>query len=274
MIFWIASYPKSGNTWLRLLITNYLWPTNNSNQFENLKNIEIFPQKKFFEGIVDEEVLKKDRFEIFKHFVSAQDKINLNDELNILKTHTAAVSIKNDPFTNPNNSCGAVYIVRDPRSVAVSHSYHHRYNFEKSTSNILNDKNLAFVGGLYTEARLSWKVHYISWKKINMPKIIIKYEDLHNDTFNKFLEVLKFINANCNSPVSVYATTKENKISIQCQLHDHNGSLLFDEFMEGEIENNLMLAKQLGRKIIDQVGQEKINELDILHDDFDYTPKG
>ena len=87
-------------------------------------------------------------------------------------------------------------------------------------------------------------------------------------------EVLKFINANCNSPVSVYATTKENKISIQCQLHDHNGSLLVDEFMEGEIENNLMLAKQLGRKIIDQVGQEKINELDILHDDFDYTPKG
>ena len=60
MIFWIASYPKSGNIWLRLLITNYLWPTNNSNQFESLKNIEIFPQKKFFEGIVDEEVLKKD----------------------------------------------------------------------------------------------------------------------------------------------------------------------------------------------------------------------
>ena len=85
-------------------------------------------------------------------------------------------------------------------------------------------------------------------------------------------EVLKVINANCNSPVSVYATIKENKISIQCQLYDHNGSLLFNDFIEGEMVNNLLLAEKLGKKIIDQIGQEKINELDILNDDFDYTP--
>ena len=85
-------------------------------------------------------------------------------------------------------------------------------------------------------------------------------------------EVLKVINANCNSPVSVYATSKENKIFIQCQLYDHNGSLLFNDFIEGEMENNLHLAEELGKKIIDQIGQEKINELDILNDDFDYTP--
>ena len=154
MIFWIASYPKSGNTWLRLLIANYLWP-NNSNQFESLKFIEAFPKKKFFEGLVDENIIKNDGFEIFKYFVTAQDKINLNNEFNILKTHNAAASIKNNPFTNPNNSCGAVYIVRDPRSVAVSHSYHHKYNFEKSTSNILNDRTVAFNDKLYIEARLS-----------------------------------------------------------------------------------------------------------------------
>ena len=59
MIFWIASYPKSGNTWLRLLIANYLWP-NNSNQFESLKFIEVFPKKKFFEGLVDENKIKND----------------------------------------------------------------------------------------------------------------------------------------------------------------------------------------------------------------------
>ena len=53
MIFWIASYPKSGNTWLRLLIANYLWP-NNSNPFESLKFIDAFPKKKFFQGLVDE----------------------------------------------------------------------------------------------------------------------------------------------------------------------------------------------------------------------------
>ena len=85
-------------------------------------------------------------------------------------------------------------------------------------------------------------------------------------------EVLRSINANCNSPVSVYANINENEISIQCQLFDHCGSLLFNDLISGKIENNLLLAQQLGKKIIDQIGQDKINELDILKDDFNYTP--
>tara|TARA_B100000401_G_C52804708_1_gene720492 strand:+ start:1316 stop:2293 length:978 start_codon:yes stop_codon:yes gene_type:complete len=86
-------------------------------------------------------------------------------------------------------------------------------------------------------------------------------------------EVLKSINANCNSPVSVYSTIDKNSISIQCQLFDHKGLILFNESIQGSIENNLQLAQKLGKQIIDQVGQEKINELDKLKDDFDYTPK-
>ncbi len=86
-------------------------------------------------------------------------------------------------------------------------------------------------------------------------------------------EVLKSINANCNSPVSVYSTIDKNSISIQCQLFDHKGLILFNESIQGSIENNLQLARKLGKQIIDQVGQEKINELDKLKDDFDYTPK-
>ena len=87
-------------------------------------------------------------------------------------------------------------------------------------------------------------------------------------------EVLRSINANCNSPVSVYANIEKNEISIQCQLFDHNGSLLFNESIEGATENNLLIAQELGKKIIDQIGQERINELDILKDDFNYTPAG
>ncbi len=85
-------------------------------------------------------------------------------------------------------------------------------------------------------------------------------------------EVLRSINANCNSPVSVYATIKEKEISIQCQLFDHSGLLLFNHLASGKVENNLLIAKDLGKKIIDQIGQDEIDKLDILKDDFDYTP--
>ena len=270
MIFWIASYPKSGNTWLRSLIANYLWP-NDSNPFENLKYIKGFPKRKNFEGIVDEGMLRDDRFEIFKHFITAQDKINLNNEFNILKTHNAAASIKNNPFTNPNNSCGAVYIVRDPRSVAVSHSFHHKYNFEKSTSNILNDRTVAFNDKLYMEARLSWKVNYISWKKINIPKIIIKYEDLHNDTSKKFLEVLKFINQFKKVEID---ESKINEVIKKCsfsQLSENEKKIGFEEkkgeenfFRKGLVDEwKTVLKKDLIEKIEKECGEE-MRELKYL----------
>ena len=152
-----------------------------------------FQKKNYFEGIVDEESLKKDRLEVFKYFIPAQEIINKNNELKILKTHNFAGSIKGYPFTNSKNSSGAIYIVRDPRSVVVSNAYHNDYEFEKSTERIMSNKNVSLNDG-FMEARLTWKIHYLSWKKIDIPKIIIKYEDLFLDPLNKFLEVLKFIN--------------------------------------------------------------------------------
>ena len=62
MIFWISSYPKSGNTWVRAFLTNYL-TGNPENVFEKIENIKTFPSKKYFKDIVDEEILKKDYLE-------------------------------------------------------------------------------------------------------------------------------------------------------------------------------------------------------------------
>ena len=48
MIFWIASYPKSGNTWVRSFISTYYFSNNENFEFEYLKNIKQFPHEKFF----------------------------------------------------------------------------------------------------------------------------------------------------------------------------------------------------------------------------------
>tara|TARA_Y100001970_G_C14149563_1_gene811866 strand:+ start:716 stop:1525 length:810 start_codon:yes stop_codon:yes gene_type:complete len=192
MIIWITSYPKSGNTWLRLLISNYLW-SGSSNIFDSLENIPKFPQEKYFKGLVSKEILNQDSIEAFKYFVNAQEKINENKSVKILKTHNFAGSIKGHPFTNLANTCGAIYMVRDPRSVVISNAHHNEYDYEKSVERITSKNNVSFNDG-FMEARLTWKIHYLSWKKINVPKIIIKYEDLLVEPFPVFLEVLKFIN--------------------------------------------------------------------------------
>ena len=86
-------------------------------------------------------------------------------------------------------------------------------------------------------------------------------------------EVLKTIKANCNSPVSVFAEVKGDNITISCQLLDHNGMMLFKNSMSDDKHRYLQLGKTMGEQIIDIVGQKKINELDVLNNDFDYTPK-
>ena len=85
--------------------------------------------------------------------------------------------------------------------------------------------------------------------------------------------LLKKINANCNSPISVYAKITKNNIKLKCDLFDHDGSSLFKESVEGPAQHSQELSNELGNKIIKEVGMHKINQLNVLKDDFDYTPK-
>ena len=84
--------------------------------------------------------------------------------------------------------------------------------------------------------------------------------------------VLKKINANCNSPVSIYANINKNNITIKFEIFDHHGNKIFKKSKEDTKENYVKLCDELGEEIINAVGQTKINELDNLKSDFDYTP--
>jgi len=85
-------------------------------------------------------------------------------------------------------------------------------------------------------------------------------------------EVLRFINANCNSPVSVYANLKNKEITIKCDLFDHNGEKIFSDQVTGEEEDGNKIARDVGAKILRTIGQKKIDQLDVLKNDFNYSP--
>ena len=86
-------------------------------------------------------------------------------------------------------------------------------------------------------------------------------------------EVLKVIKANCNSPVSVQAVLKKDEFKISCELFDHHGKLLFKDDKFGTTKDYLDVSQSLGKLIIETVGQNKINKLDKIENDFDYSPE-
>ena len=73
MIIWIASYPKSGNTWVRSIISSLLYSKDGVHNFNQLNYIDQYPVKKYFEHLTDDfynlEVIKK-------NWIPSQQSIN------------------------------------------------------------------------------------------------------------------------------------------------------------------------------------------------------
>ena len=139
MIIWIASYPKSGNTWVRSFLTSLLYSNDGINDFSKLNQITQFPNKYQFKNLTDDLQNIK---EIYQNWQNAQDFINLDNKIKLFKTHHVNCTIKGFQFTNNKNSLGAIYIVRDPRTVLISLRNHFNLeNFLKAKEFILNEKN-------------------------------------------------------------------------------------------------------------------------------------
>ena len=205
MIIWIASYPRSGNTWIRSFLSTYIYGEKNSSVFKNIKKITNFPNISHFKGIFeinkftqeeqkDKKKKDKKKFEISKYWLVAQKKINLSNEITFLKTHNFGGSLEGNEFTNSENTSAVIYLVRDPRSVAVSNAHHNGISYDQSISDLFNEKIFATNEGNLLEFRSSWKVNYLSWKRRSCPRLLIRYEDLISDQYQYFKKILNFIN--------------------------------------------------------------------------------
>mgnify|MGYP003689384187 FL=1 len=126
MIIWIASYPKSGNTWVRSFLSAYYFSKDGKFNVNDLNKIEDYPNKQFF----DQQV--KDG-EIHKHWEESQKKIFESKKVKFLKTHNSLIKAFGYDFTQPKYTLGVIYIIRDPRNVITSVKNHNDFTtYEES----------------------------------------------------------------------------------------------------------------------------------------------
>ena len=101
MITWIASYPKSGNTWLRALLAAYYFSEDGIFNFSLLSKISQFPAQKFFKGYKKNFSNIADTAEFW---LDSQEKINSDGRFKLYKTHNAFLDVNNFRFTNIRNT--------------------------------------------------------------------------------------------------------------------------------------------------------------------------
>ncbi len=194
MIIWIASYPKSGNTWVRSIISSYFFSETGKFEFNLLKNISLYPGPKYFKTPIS----KPGDVSLF--WKSSQDEIIRNREDVFLKTHNAMVSLNGRSFASPNSTLGGIYIIRDPRNVISSLKNHYNFkDFDETLSFMLNKKKYIWderIRDDYSGFQFlgSWSDHYKSWlNNLSFKTLIVKYEDLEKDCYSTSLKIIEFI---------------------------------------------------------------------------------
>ncbi len=233
MIIWLASYPKSGNTWVRSIVNQLIHNDIKKKEdvFEGLIKIRRYPSRGDFINLPRipknySELQKKELINYtIKNWKYSQENINKNKEVKIFKTHNMLCKLevenKHYVFTDISNSIGAIHVVRDPRNIVSSVMNHFNHNdisesidmikFQYTWTGFKNDEVPQFLS--------SWSNHYNSWKRFPKNYLLIKYEDLIKDTKSEIKKLIKFlsiffkIDVNENDINSIISNTSFDNLS-------------------------------------------------------------
>ena len=270
MIIWIASYPKSGNTWVRSFLSNYFCDDKKFD-FTQLRKISKFPQEKVLKEL---NINFKDFKEIASNWISMQDYINLKNEIIYLKTHNALITVNNFEFTDTKNTLGFIYLVRDPRDVVLSYASHLGISVENTFEVMRNDMGFSVSkkNEEYKEAILgSWALNYNSWKNFkSVNGLIIRYEDLVNNPEKSFTKIVNYLNKISNLKVDldkIKRCINNTEFNTLKNLENLTG---FDEKGKSSFFRNGKIGewkKNLDHKIvkeIEKIFSKEMRELDYI----------
>ena len=200
-IVWLASYPKSGNTWFRVFLTNYLRDSDQPASINDLFLTPIASARYHFDEIlaVDAGDFTADEYDCLRPDVYRGIAVRAV-ETPYMKVHDAYLpTLRGEPLLPAEATDRALYFVRDPRDVAVSYA-HHDGTTPADAIAAMNGPNNAFCSGVRGMAaqlrqRVStWSGHVESWlDQTPFPVHAMRYEDMVDRPAETFAGAISFL---------------------------------------------------------------------------------
>jgi hypothetical protein len=200
-IVWLASFPKSGNTWFRIFLANLAAGENGPADINNLDGRSgIASDRDEFEAatLLDSGLISHDDIDRLRPRVYERIAAETTEQCWI-KVHDAyTLTPDGEPMFGTCAARAVVYLVRDPRDVAVSLAYHTNTTIDYAIK-IMNAANSALCAGrkgLESQLRQKlhgWNGHVTSWlDQTDVPVHTLRYEDLLADPVACFTAALRF----------------------------------------------------------------------------------
>jgi hypothetical protein len=205
-IIWLASYPKSGNTWLRAFITAL---KNGDVDINKLETDGIFSARVRFDTYsgLDSSLLTDDESKTLLGTIFNHLSVTTAKERLFVKVHDAYTFLPNGKPLIPTESTScAIYLIRNPLDIAASLASHRDDTIDSSIE-MLNDNNCRFSAQnnqfntqpQFEQRLLNWSEHVLSWTtKPPFPVLVLRYEDMLADTLNIFYKAVKFMGIRAN----------------------------------------------------------------------------
>jgi hypothetical protein len=200
-IIWVASYPKSGNTWVRAFLHSLGRLQNGEASEQDINQMSRFTtwdldKRRYAEFLGFEPDNAEHRQEIAatRHAVHRQIA-DATEGMVLIKTHNCLVMDRGHSTINFDVTAGAIYIVRNPLDVVISYAHHAGTSIDDaiermSTTDAETDGSPIAV----YEVQGSWSQHVWSWtRNPNRALRVVRYEDLLTDPKREFAAIAEHL---------------------------------------------------------------------------------
>lgn len=261
-IVWLASYPKSGNTWFRIFLSNLLRDAQEPVNINDLRESNWSNLRSLFDdylGIKSSDLpfreIENLRPALYRQM--AQE----SDQPIFLKTHDAYTKTSQNELLIPSDATERIlYFVRNPLDVAASFAHHNVEKIDETIAKMANDSYTMWyktdgINIQLPQLIMSWSQNVLTWLNGKSDKIrFIRYEDMVRDPFTTFSAAVDFLGIK-KSPIEIERAIHFSSFDILKKQEQEAGfqeknpkSLSF--FRSGSVGN---WAKELTKEQIEQI---------------------